>query len=126
MKSSLPNDVKINIINDDIRLKSNLTTNKTIRFINRSYLYSTLGFTQSHSVVLGDIPGFVQLIPGSYESDKPINITGIDKVHMKCDCISGSIVNAVREPFLFSFGLTSPPGYKTYKVLTVKLLKKIN
>ena len=32
LKSSIPNDVKVNISIHDIRLKSNLTTNKTIRF----------------------------------------------------------------------------------------------
>ena len=42
--------------------------------------------------------GFYQLIEGSYKSDRPINITGIDKIHLKCDCIQGSIVNGIREP----------------------------
>ena len=37
------------------------------------------------------------MIAGLYKSDKPINITGIDKVHLKCDCINASIVNGVRE-----------------------------
>ena len=71
-----------------------------------------LGFTQSRSCELGDIQGFVELIPGSYKSDKPINITGIDKVHLKCDCINGSIVNGIKEPILYSFALSSPPGHK--------------
>ena len=66
------------------------------------------------------------MIAGSYKSDKPINITGIDKIHLKCDCIQGSIVNGVREPILFSFALSSPPGHKTYKEPRVKLFKKIN
>ena len=66
------------------------------------------------------------MIAGSYKSDKPINITGIDKVHLKCDCIQGSIVNGVREPILFSFALSSPPGHKLYKEPRVKLFKKVN
>ena len=66
------------------------------------------------------------MIPGSYKSDKPINITGIDKIHLKCDCIQGSIVNGIREPILYSFGLSSPPGYKMYSEPRVKLFKKIN
>ena len=32
LKSLLPDDVKVNFTIDDIRLRSNLTTNKTIRF----------------------------------------------------------------------------------------------
>ena len=54
----------------------------------------------------------------------PINITGIDKVHLKCDCIDGSIVNRIREPILYSFGLSSPPGNKINKESRVKLFKK--
>ena len=30
------------------------------------------------------------MIAGSYKSDRPINITGIDKNILKCDCIQGS------------------------------------
>ena len=66
------------------------------------------------------------MIAGSYESDKPINITGSDKIHLKCNCIQGSIVNVVGEPILYSFALSSPPGHKIYKESRVKLFKKIN
>ena len=75
---------------------------------------------------LDDIDGFYQLIAGLYESEKPINITGIDKIHLKCDCIQGSIVNGIRETILYSFALSSPPGHKIYKEPRIKLFKKIN
>ena len=39
-------------------------------------------------------------------------ITTTDKVHLKCDCVDGSIVNGIREQILFSFNLSAPPGYK--------------
>ena len=65
-----------------VRLKANLSTNKTIRFTKKSFFDVILGFTQSHSGELVDIPGFIQLIPGSDKRDRPINITGIDKVHL--------------------------------------------
>ena len=129
LKSLLPKEVKVNITIDDVRIKSNLTnltTNKTIRFTKKSFFYTILGFTQSHSGELGDIERFIQLIPGSYQSDKPINITGIDKVHLKSDCINGSIVNGVRELILNSFALSSPPGRITYKEPRKKLFKKVN
>ena len=66
------------------------------------------------------------MIAGSYKSDKPINITGIDKIQLKCDCIQGSIVNGIKEPILYSFALSSPPGHKIYKEPRIKLFKKIN
>ena len=122
----LPDNEKVNITIDDIKLKSNLNTNQTLLFTERSFFYTILGFTQSRSYPLDDIDSHYQIIAGSYKSDKPINITGIDKIHLKCDCIQGSIVNGVREPILYSFALSSPPGHKIYKEPRVKLFKKIN
>ena len=124
LKHILPDNVKVNITIDDIRLKSNLKTNQTLIFTEKSFFYTILGFTQSHSYPLDDINGFYQLIAGSYKSDKPINITGIDKIHLKCDCIQGSIVNGIREAILYSFALSSPPGHKIYKEPRIKLFKK--
>ena len=66
------------------------------------------------------------MIPGSYKSEKPINITGIDKVHLKCNVVDGSIVTGVRDPILYSFALSSPPNHKIYKEPRVKLFKKVN
>ena len=111
----LPDFVKVSITNDDIELKSNLQNIRTFIFTKRSFFYTILGFVESHLGVLGDTDGFVELIPGVHKSDKPINITGTDKIHLKCDCINGSIVNGVRKPILYSFGLSSPPGIKYAK-----------
>ena len=124
LKYILPDKVKVTITIDDNRLKSNLKINQTVIFTNKSFFYTILGFTQSHQGPLNDIEGFYQILPRSYEGDRPINITGIDKVHLKCDCIQGSIVNGVREPFLYSFALSSPPGHKMIKEPRVKLFKR--
>ena len=126
LKYILPDNVKVSVTIDDIRLKSNLKINQTLIFTKRSFFYTILGFTQSRSYSLDDIDNHYQIIAGSYKSDKPINITGIDKIHLKCDCIQGSIVNGKREPILYSFALSSPPGHKIYKEPRVKLFKKIN
>ena len=126
LKYILPNDVKVIVTIDDIRLKSNLKINQTLVFSEKSFFNTILGFTRSCFYPLGDIDGFYQLIAGSYKSDKPINITGIDKVHLKTDCIQGSTVNGSREPMLFSFVLSSPPGHKLLKESRIKLFKKIN
>ena len=126
LKYILPNNTKVNVTINDIRLKANLKTNQTLIFTEKSFFYTNLGFTRSRFYPLDDIDGSYQLIAGSYKSDKPINITGIDKLHLKCDCIQGSTVNGVREPILYSFALSSPPGHKIYKEQRVKLFKKIN
>ena len=122
LKYILPPNVKVNITLDDIRLKSNLKINQTLVFTENSFFNKNLAFTHSRSHPLVDIDGFYQLIAGSYKSDKPINTTGVDKFHLKCDCINGSIIIGVREPILYSFALSSPPRHKVYKEPRIKLL----
>ena len=126
LKNILPNNVKIDITIDDRKHETYLIINQTLIFTNKSFFYTILGFTQSHQGPLNDIEGFYQILPGSFKSDKPINITGNDKVHLKRDCIDGSIMNGIREPILYSFSLDQPPGPKIYKEPKVKLFKKIN
>ena len=53
------------------------------------------------------------------------DITGINRIHLKCDCIQGSIVNGIRVPIVYSLALSSLPVHKTYKELRIKLCKKI-
>ena len=95
LKHILPDNVKLTVTIDDIRLKSNLKTNQTFIFTERSFFYTILGFTRSRSDSIDDINGFYQLIAGSYKSEKPINFTGIDKLHIKCDFVQGSILNGI-------------------------------
>ena len=59
-------------------------------------------------------------------SEKVINIMPINKIHLKCNVIDGSIVNGIRQPILFSFNLDKPPGFKVYKEPTIILYKKLN
>ena len=126
LKYFLPDNVKVSVTIDKSRLKANLKTNQTLIFTEKSFFYTILGFTQSQSYPLDDIDGFYQLISGLKKSNRPINITGIDIIHLKCDCIQGSIVNGKREPILFSFALSSPPGHKIYKKPRVNLFEKIS
>ena len=122
----LPDSVKVSVTIDDIKLKSKIKIIQSLIFTEKSFFYTILGFTRSRSYPLDDIDGFYQLIAGSYKSDRPIIITGIDKIHLKCDCIQGSIVNGKREPILYSFALSSPPGHKIHKEPRIKLFKKVN
>ena len=115
LKSLLPNDVKIRINIDVIRLKSNLKNVQTSIFTVRSFFYTILGFFRSPSYPLDDVDGYYQLIAGSYKSDRPIIITGNDKSHLKCNCVNGSIANGIREPILYSFALDQPPGFQNIR-----------
>ena len=105
-------DFKFDLIPDTISMKSVLTTSNNIQV--NSKLNTVLGFT--HTVYP----------PGTHTSEKPVMITTTDKVHLKCDCVDGSIVNGIREQILFSFTLSAPPGYKVIKEPTTVLYKSIN
>ena len=81
--------------------------------LTRNFFFCTvLGFTQSH-LGSSNVPPdrYIQMIAGTYKTDKLINITGNDKIHLKVGCFIGGFVNGVREPILDSFGLSSPPGH---------------
>ena len=62
---------------------------------------------------------------GSYKSERPINTSGIDKIHLIYDSIDGSIVNGTRELILYRFALDKPPGHKIFNQPRVKLFKKL-
>ena len=58
LKYILPDNVKVSVTIDDIRLKSNLKTNQTLIFTEKSFFYTILGFTQSCSYPLDGTYGF--------------------------------------------------------------------
>ena len=81
IKFLLPDDIKIYIAIDDIRLKINLLTNKLKSFTQRSFLDTKLDFTQSHSGFSNDSPQRIfQKLPGFSKYERPLNITGIEKM----------------------------------------------
>ena len=86
----------------------------------------------SHEIIfnsdLNKIFGFTkkQYSSGYHISERVINIMSIDKVHLKTDCIDGSIVNGIRESILYSFSLSARPGYKIFKEPSQILFKKVN
>ena len=103
-------EFEFNIEADTISMKSVLTTSNPIYF--NSKLNELLGFTDTN------------YIEGTHISEKPVMITTTDKVHLKGDCVDGSIVNGIREQILFSFNLSAPPGYKIIKNPILFCIKK--
>ena len=55
LQSFLPNNVEVKLSTDDIRLRSNLSTNRTMKFTEKSFFYTMLGFSQGE---LRDIERF--------------------------------------------------------------------
>ena len=65
-------------------------------------------------------------LEGIHKPEKQVVNTSKDKVHLKCNCVDGSIVNGVREQVLHSFYLSAPPGYEFIKKPTTVLYNKKN
>ena len=84
-----------------------------MRFDEKSFFHTLIGFDpywdyKFTNAIHADAPGV-------YTSDKVIlNLNTIDKIHLKCDIIDGSIQDGVRQPILFSFVLDKPSGYKIF------------
>ena len=109
----------INIEFDDITRKTKLVVNIgiiAIRFDEKSCFSNILGFT----------PGWDYKHYNQYLSQKIVNLSSTIKIHLKCDCIDGSIQDGVRQPILFSFVLDKPSGYKVFCEPETIHYKKIN
>ena len=75
-----------------------------IRFDEKSFFNTVLGFT----------PGCDYKHYNEYISQKIVNLSTTNKIHLKCDVIDGSVLNEVRQPILYGFVLDKLPGYKVF------------
>ena len=109
----------IDIEFDDITRKTKLVVNNgiiAIRFDEKSFFSTILGFT----------PGWDYKHYNKYTSQKAVTLGNTNKIHLKCDCIDGSVVNGLRQPILYSFALDKLPGYKVFSEPETIHYKKIN
>ena len=93
----------IDIEYDDITMKTELVVKSGIiatRFDEKSFFSTRLGFT----------PGWDYKHYNKYTSQKVLNLGSTNKIHLKCDCIDGSVLNGLRQPILYSFVLDKLPG----------------
>ena len=92
---------------DDITKKTKLVVNSgiiAIRFDEKSIFSTILGFTA----------GWDYKHYNQYISQKIVNLSSTNKIHLKFDAIDGSVVDGVRQPILYSFVLDKPSGYKVF------------
>ena len=78
------------------------------------------------STILGFTAGWDYKHYNQYLSQKIVNLSSTNKIHLKCDAIDGSVVNGVRQPILYSFVLDKPSGYKVFSEPETIHFKKIN
>ena len=109
----------IDIENDDITMKTELVVKSgimTIRFDEKSFLSTILDFTTGW-----DYKHF-----NKYISQKIVNLSSTNKIHLKCDVKDGSIQDGIRQPILFSFVPDKPSGYTMFCDPETIHYKKIN
>ena len=104
---------------DDITRKTKLVVRAGVtatRFDETSFLSTILGFT----------PGWDYKHYNKYTSQKVVNLGSTNKIHLKCDCIGGSVLNGLRQPILYSFVLDKLPGYKVFSEPETIHYRRIN
>ena len=97
----------IDIEYDDITMKTKLVVrygNIAVRFDEKSFFNTVLCFT----------PGWDYKQYNKDTSQKNLNLGSTNKIHLKCDCIDGSVVDGVRQSIFYSFVLDKKPGYKYF------------
>ena len=112
-------DSEIHIRLDDITRKTKLVVRPgiiAIRFDEKSFFSTILGFNHGW-----DYKHFNQNI-----SQKIVNLSNTNKIHLKCDVIDGSVVNGIRQPILYSFVWDKSSGYKVFCEPETIHYKKIN
>ena len=79
-----------------------------LRFDEKYFFHTLLGFepywdykpTNFNHVAIATV----------YISDKILNLSITNKIRLKCNVIDGSVVNGLRQAFLFSFVFDKPAG----------------
>ena len=108
----------IDIEFDDVTMKTKLVTRPgiiAIRFDDKSF----------SSTVLGLNHGWDYKYYNKYNSQKIVNLSTTNKIHLKCDVIDGSVVNDLRQTILYSFVLDELPSYKVFSEPETIHVKKI-
>ena len=97
----------VDIQYDDIAMKTELIVRPgiiAIKFHENSFFSTILCFTS----------GWDYKHYNEYTSQKIVNLSRTNEIHLKCNVIYGSIVDGLGQPILFSFVLDKPVGYRVF------------
>ena len=85
-------------------MKSQVKTTKLFRFNEKSFFNTIIGLSP-----LWDYKPNLE-----YFDRNELDITLIDNIYLKSDCIDGSFLNGYGEPILYGFTSDKPPGFKIF------------
>ena len=66
------------------------------------------------NTVLGFAPDWDYKNYNEYISQKIVNLSTTNEIHLKCDVMDSSVVNGLRQAIHFNFVLYKLPGYKVF------------
>jgi len=94
---------------NSVTISANTNTLKAVLILENGY---QVDFRPDHSV--SSVLGFNNAVYSSdyQESENPVNILSINSILVNVDIISGSYLNGVRNPTIYSFFPNVAPGYK--------------
>ena len=98
---------KIDIEFDDVSRKTKLVIGPgiiAIKLDEKSFFSTILSFS----------PSWDYKHYNKYISQKIVNLSSTNKIHLKCDSFDGRIRNGLKQPILFSFVLNTPTRYKVF------------
>ena len=120
LQSEHPDSSNVNNIEyDDITRRTKLVVRDGIialRFDEKPFFSTILDFTS----------GWEYEHYNKYIGQNIANLSSTNKIHLKCDCINGSIQDGVRQPILLGFVLDKLSGYKVFCEPETIHYKKIN
>ena len=96
----------------------------TLRFAEKDFFNTLLSFApywhyRPTYVIHADSPAI-------NTTDKNLKSSTLNKIHLKCDIIDGSVINGISYCKLFSFLLDHPAGYKVFSERDTIYYRKIN
>ena len=112
--------------NSKILIRLDDITRKTELFVKSGIIAIKFDENSFFSTILGFTAGWANKHYNQYLSQKIVNLSSTNKIHLKADVIHGSVVDGVRQPILYSFVLDKPSGYKVFREPETIHYKKIN
>ena len=102
------------LFNNSVVIEFDANTKKTRLVVRPGIIVRRFGEKSFFSTILGFNPLWDYKHYNEYISQKIVNLSSANKIHLKSDVIDGSVVNGLRQPILYSFVLDKPPGFKVF------------
>ena len=98
----------------EIAIELDDITRKTILVVKLGIVAIRFDEKSIFSTILGLTSGWEFKHYNDYTSQKIVNSSTTNKIHLKYDVVDGSVVNGLRQSIFYSFVIDKKPGYKVF------------